>query len=178
MRRRTAVIGSAFFLVIAPGTVAVYVPWLISRWRVAPPLAGFWFLHVVGVIFIIAGLPGLLDSFARFAIDGLGTPAPVAPPQNLVVTGLFRLVRNPMYVSVLLLIFGQGLFFGNVRVLEYGVLIWLAFFAFVLLYEEPALRRKFGAQYRDYCLNVPRWIPRLRPRRNPKKSVSSQGTSE
>lgn len=164
MRRTAAILGSALFLVIAPGIVAVYVPWRICHWQVAPPLLNFWPFRVAGVVLIATGLPALLDAFARFAIQGLGTPAPVAPPQRLVISGLFRFVRNPMYISVLLLIFGQGLLFGNVRVLEYGLIVWVGFFAFVVLYEEPVLRRKFGAQYADYCASVPRWIPRWTPR--------------
>ena len=113
---------------------------------------------------IAAGLPVLLDSFGRFAIQGLGTPAPIAPPQHLVVTGLYRYVRNPIYVAVTSLIVGQGLLFGSLRLLEYGLVVWLGFFAFVLLSEEPALRSKFGREYEDYCARVPRWIPRLKPR--------------
>jgi hypothetical protein len=89
-----ALLGSAIFLVIAPGTLAVYVPWTFTRWRMAPPLFGFSSLRILGGLMIAAGLPVLLDSFARFAIQGLGTPAPVAPPQRLVVTGLYRYVRN------------------------------------------------------------------------------------
>lgn len=160
MRRWTAILGSAIFLVLAPGTVSGYFPWLISHWRILPPLLDFLPFRTIGVVFICAGLPVLLDSFARFALQGLGTPAPIAPPRHLVVTGLYRYVRNPMYVSVLLLIFGQGLLFGNVRVLAYGVIIWLAFFVLVVLYEEPILRRKFGNQYTEYTANVRRWIPR------------------
>jgi protein-S-isoprenylcysteine O-methyltransferase Ste14 len=112
---------------------------------------------------VAAGLPVLLDSFARFAHQGLGTPAPIAPPQHLVVTGLYRYVRNPMYVAVSLLIFGQALFFGSIWLLEYGLIVWFGFFAFVVLYEEPALRRKFGKEYEEFCSQVPRWIPRLKP---------------
>jgi len=104
-----------------------------------------------------------VDSFARFAIHGLGTPAPVAPPQKLVVTGLYRYVRNPMYVSVVAIILGQALLFGDWRLVVYGAVFWLACHAFVLVYEEPTLRRKFGAQYEGFCANVPRWIPRLTP---------------
>jgi protein-S-isoprenylcysteine O-methyltransferase Ste14 len=163
MKRASAILGSLIFLVLAPGTVAVYVPWVICDWRLAPPLLGFFPFRIVGVLMIAAGLPVLLDSFARFAIQGLGTPAPVAPPQHLVVTGLYRYVRNPMYVAILLLVFGQGLFFGSVGVLEYGVVLWLGFFAFVVLYEEPALRRKFGKEYEEFCAHVPRWIPRWSP---------------
>jgi protein-S-isoprenylcysteine O-methyltransferase Ste14 len=163
MNRAAAILGSAIFLVVAPGMIAVYVPWAICGWRVAPPLLGFFPFRILGVLMIAAGLPVLLDSFIRFAIQGLGTPAPIAPPQRLVVTGLYRHVRNPMYVAVALLVFGQGLVFGSVRLLEYGVIVWLAFYAFVVLYEEPKLRRKFGNEYDQFCARVPRWIPRLGP---------------
>jgi protein-S-isoprenylcysteine O-methyltransferase Ste14 len=160
MRRWSALAGSAIFLVIAPGTVAIYVPWAISRWQVRPPLLGFVPVRWLGVALIAAGLPILLDSFVRFAVRGLGTPAPVAPPQHLVVSGLYRLVRNPMYVAVVAMILGQGLLFGNVRVLEYGLAVWLAMHLFVVFYEEPTLRGKFGAEYEEYCRNARRWLPR------------------
>jgi protein-S-isoprenylcysteine O-methyltransferase Ste14 len=163
MKRASAIFGSAIFLVVAPGTLAIYLPWTVTRWRFAPPLFGVFSVRILGALLIAAGLPVLLDSFARFAIQGLGTPAPIAPPQRLVVTGLYRWVRNPMYVAVALLIFGQGLLFGSVRLLQYGLLVWLAFFAFVVLYEEPALSRKFGKEYEEFCRQVPRWIPRLKP---------------
>lgn len=163
VKRASAVLGSATFLVLAPGTVMVYVPWTICRWRLGPPLLEFPPFRVVGVLMIMAGLPVMLDSFARFAMQGLGTPAPVAPPRHLVVTGLYRYVRNPMYVAGLLLVLGQGLLFGSSRLLEYGLFVWLASFVFVVLYEEPALQRKFGKEYEDYCAQVPRWIPRLKP---------------
>lgn len=163
MRRFLAILGSAVFLVIAPGTVAGYVPWLISRWQVGPPLLGISLFPVTGVLLILTGLPVLLDSFARFAIQGLGTPAPVYPTKHLVISGLFRYVRNPMYVAVLSLIIGQGLLFGSVSVLAYGIAVWLGFGLFVLFYEEPTLRRTFGREYEEFCANVPRWIPRLKP---------------
>ena len=163
MRRAGALLGSAIFLVVAPGTVAVWIPWTLCRWRLSPPLLGFSPWRVLGVLLMAAGLPVLLDSFARFALQGLGTPAPVAPPRHLVVTGLYRYVRNPMYVAILCVVFGQGLFFGSVRVLEYGLALALGFHLFVLLYEEPVLRRKFGGEYGEFCAHVRRWIPRLRP---------------
>src|SRR5215813_1953314 len=96
MRRTLAILGSAMFLVIAPGVVAGYVPWRISRWQVGTPLLGTVAFRVIGGLLIIAGLPVLLDSFARFALQGLGTPAPIFPTRHLVVSGLFRYVRNPM----------------------------------------------------------------------------------
>ena len=163
MRRLVAILGSAIFLAIAPGMVAGYVPWLISRWQIGQPLLGISACRMIGALWIATGLPVLLDSFARFALQGLGTPAPVFPTRHLVISGLFRYVRNPMYVAVEALILGQGLFFGSVRVLEYGIAVGAAFYLFVLMYEEPTLRRTFGAEYDEFCANVPRWIPRLRP---------------
>ena len=99
----------------------------------------------------------------RFAIEGLGTPAPIAPTRHLVVTGFYRHVRNPMYVAVLAVILGQALLFANARLLAYGAAFWLACHLFVVFYEEPTLRRSFGADYDAFRANVPRWIPRLRP---------------
>ena len=167
MKRPSALLGSAIFLVIAPGTLAVYIPWAITRWRFAAPLLGIPAFRVpfriVGALMIAAALPVLLDSVARFAIQGLGTPVIVAPPERLVVTGLYRYVRNPMYTAVSSLIIGQGLLFASPRLLAYGLIVWISFFAFVLLYEEPALRRKFGDDYAQYRARVPRWIPRLKP---------------
>ena len=116
---------------------------------------------------VAAGLPVLLDSFARFALQGLGTPAPIFPTRHLVVSGLFRYVRNPMYVAVLSLILGQGLLFASIRVLEYGIAVWVGFFLFVVIYEEPTLRNSYGNECEEFCANVPRWIPRLRPWRGP-----------
>jgi protein-S-isoprenylcysteine O-methyltransferase Ste14 len=163
MRRIVAILGSALFLVIAPGIVAGYVPWRICRWNLEAPLLGISLLRLVGVLLIVAGLPILLDSFARFALQGLGTPAPVYPTRHLVVNGLYRYVRNPMYVAVVSLILGQGLLFGSLRVFEYGIAVWVAFYLFVLVYEEPTLRYTYGPEYEQFCANVPRWIPRLRP---------------
>jgi protein-S-isoprenylcysteine O-methyltransferase Ste14 len=107
-------------------------------------VAGNLLLAGLGNAYIAAGLSVLLDSFARFALQGLGTPAPIFPTQHLVVSGLFRYVRNPMYVAVLLLILGQGPLFGSVRVLEYGIAVWVEFYLFVLFYEEPTLRKSYG----------------------------------
>jgi protein-S-isoprenylcysteine O-methyltransferase Ste14 len=104
-----------------------------------------------------------VDSFSRFALQGLGTPVPIAPPQRLVVTGLYRYVRNPMYVAVIVIILGQALLFADWRLILCGALFWLAAHVYVVAYEEPTLRRKFGVQYAAFCANVPRWIPRTSP---------------
>lgn len=162
-KKVAAVVGSALFLVIAPGFIAGLVPWWISHWRLQPAFFGLQALRYAGGILITLGTAGLLDSFRRFAAQGLGTPAPVFPTRYLVVTGLYRYVRNPMYLAVVSIILGQALLFGNLRLLEYGGLVWLLFHLFVLLYEEPTLRAGFGAEYEVYCAEVPRWIPRFTP---------------
>src|SRR5580700_1219170 len=163
MRKFLAVVGSAVFLVIAPGFIAGWVPWWISHWRVEAPFFGIQLFRYVGAALLTLGLAGLLDSFVRFALQGIGTPAPVFPTRHLVVSGLYRYVRNPMYVAVVSAILGQGLLFGNVAVLEYGAVVWLLFHLFVLSYEEPTLRASFGAEYDAFCREVGRWIPRLTP---------------
>ncbi len=161
MRPGWAMVASVAFLVLAPGTVAGLLPWWISRWRMQPPFLGLGASRLVGAVLVAAGAAALLDSFARFALRGRGTPAPVLPTRHLVVTGLYRHVRNPMYVAVVSAIAGQGLLLGDLRVLGYGALVWMVFHAFVLGYEEPTLRRAFGAEYEEFCANVPRWIPRV-----------------
>jgi len=166
MRQVLAVLGSALFFVLAPVTVAGAVPWWISRWRFEASVMGRWPLRVIGGLLVVAGTLILLDSFARFALQGLGTPAPVFPTRHLVVTGLYRYVRNPMYVAVVAVIAGQSLMLGNVRVLEYSALVWLGVHLFVVAYEEPILRDSFGPEYERFCAGVPRWVPRLSPWRD------------
>ena len=117
-------------------------------------------MRVVGALLVFLALPVLLDSFGRFALQGLGTPAPVFPTRHLVITGLYRYVRNPMYVAVVSAILGQGLLFGDIGLLGYGGLVWLGFHVSVVAYEEPTLRAAYGAEYGDFCAKVPRWIPR------------------
>src|SRR5262249_32754827 len=167
MQKTSAVLGSAFFFVVAPFLAAGVIPWWITHWKIEPAFLGVEATRAIGALLIFAGVPGVVDSFARFAVQGLGTPAPVAPPQKLVVTGLYRYVRNPMYVSVVTIILGQALLFADWRLIIYGAVFGLACHAFVLVYEEPTLRRKFGAQYEAFCVNVPRWMPRLTPWKAP-----------
>ena len=163
MTMTMAILGSALFFVVAPTVLAGLIPWWMTRWELLPPFFGLQATRAVGILLIVVGLPGLVDSFARFALQGLGTPAPIAPTQHLVVTGLYRYVRNPIYVAVVAVILGQAILFGDWRLLIYGGLMWLAFHGFVLAYEEPVLAESFGAQYEDFRANVPRWIPRLTP---------------
>ena len=163
MSKAIAVLGSALFFVVAPLVLAGFVPWWATQWEFRPAFFGVDPTRILGGMLIVAGVPGLVDSFARFALAGLGTPAPIAPTQKLVVTGLFRYVRNPIYIAVVAVILGQALLFGDGRLLWYGALLWLAFHVFVVIYEEPTLEQTFGAEYDSFRANVPRWIPRLTP---------------
>jgi protein-S-isoprenylcysteine O-methyltransferase Ste14 len=167
MRRAPAAIGSAVFFALAPGTVTGLVPWLITRWRVADlPDALSWAaipLRVIGAVLVLAGVTVVIDAFIRFVGEGFGTPVPVAPPEHLVVGGLYRHVRNPMYVGVLAAILGQALLLGRFELVWYAAVSFVAVFVFVRLYEEPALRRTFGTEYEEYRAAVPGWWPRLRP---------------
>lgn len=117
------------------------------------------------MVLILLGLPVLLAAIYKFASDGLGTPLPGAPTHNLVVTGPHRYVRNPMYLAVATVIFGQALVLGQPVLLWYLVFFMLATAAFVYFYEQPALSRQFGDEYRRYCAYVPAWVPRVTPYR-------------
>ena len=163
MRRTRAAAGSLVFLAVAPGVVAGLVPWWLTGWRVEEPVPYWLPLRIVGAILIVAGAAVVLDSFARFALEGLGTPAPVAPTQHLVVGGLYRFVRNPMYLAVGATIVGQALLLGQPILFAYAAAFAVAVAAFVRWYEEPALRVRFGAEYEAYRRDVPAWRPRRRP---------------
>ena len=161
MSRRMAALGSALFLVAAPGVVA-------GLGALAPhglgvcTTSGF-ALRVLGALVAAAGAAVLLHAFARFVLEGIGTPAPVAPPERLVVGGIYRHVRNPMYVAVLAAILGQALLLGRLVLLAYAAVLWLVFASFVRFYEEPALTSRFGEDYEAYRRAVPAWLPRVRP---------------
>ena len=164
MQTRKAALGSAAFFVLAPGGVAGLIPWLLTRWQVEP----VWLpLRILGGVVLAIALAVLISAFARFVTEGFGTPAPVTPPDRLVVGGLYQYVRNPMYLAVLSLILGQSLLLGQWILLPYAAVVSLAFAAMAHWHEEPVLRRDFGAQYDAYRTAVPGWWPRLRPWRQP-----------
>jgi protein-S-isoprenylcysteine O-methyltransferase Ste14 len=167
MRRNAAATGSAIFFALAPGTVAGLVPWTLTRWRTGAPL-GYWpAVRVLGILLLVAGAVVVVRAFVQFVVEGLGTPAPVAPTAHLVVGGLYRYVRNPMYVAVVAAILGQALLLWRPVLLGYGALAAAAMVGFVLVYEQPALADRFGDGYATYRRNVPGWIPRLRPWNGP-----------
>ena len=170
-RRGASLLGSIAFFCVAPATVAGWVPWMLTRWSSEPPLLGVSAGRWLGGALVGAGVIVVIECFARFALEGQGTPAPVAPTESLVVSGLYRHVRNPMYVGVVAAILGQALLFGSLVLLEYAALVWLAFFAFVVLYEEPTLYRRFGPAYEDYRAHVRRWWPRITPWAGPSATI-------
>jgi protein-S-isoprenylcysteine O-methyltransferase Ste14 len=163
MRRPTAAVGSAVFFLAAPGVVAGLIPWLLTRWQAREPLPYWAPMRVLGGILLVAGLIALIRAFVRFVMEGLGTPAPIAAPERLVVGGVYRYVRNPMYVAVLAAIVGQALLLGRLGLLLYAAAAWLLVAGFVRWYEEPTLTRRFGEDYEAYRRAVPAWWPRLRP---------------
>jgi protein-S-isoprenylcysteine O-methyltransferase Ste14 len=151
------------FFIVAPGTVVGLVPWLLTKWQMRHPTPYWWPLRVIGVLLLVAGLLFVMQAFARFVVEGIGTPAPVAPTQRLVVGGVYRYVRNPMYLALLAVIIGQALLFGQLVLLAYAALNFAVVATFVRLYEEPTLARQFGDEYQAYRHAVPAWWPRLRP---------------
>jgi protein-S-isoprenylcysteine O-methyltransferase Ste14 len=157
-------LATAVFLCLGPGTVAGLIPFWISHWQFEPAFFSLEPVRWFGVLLIALAAPVLLESFARFALEGLGTPAPILPTKHLVVRGFYRYVRNPMYVAVVSIIVGQALLLGNGSLLVYAAVVLAGFLGFVLSYEEPKLRKTYGPEYEAYCARVPRWIPRIMPR--------------
>ncbi|GAA4717355.1 isoprenylcysteine carboxylmethyltransferase family protein [Nocardioides conyzicola] len=158
---RRAAVGTFVFLLAAPGVMAGLVPWWITGW--ARSSASYGVLDVVGVLLVGLGVAMVLDCFVRFVREGVGTPAPIAPTEFLVQGGLYRHVRNPMYVGVAAVILGQALVLRSTDLLWWLLVFLAAVVAFVKGYEEPALHEQFGASYDRYRAAVPGWLPRLTP---------------
>jgi len=156
-----AAMGSLLFLVVAPGVVAGLIPWLLTGWDAHGDMPAA--LVAAGGVLVAAGAGVLLHAFAQFVTEGLGTPAPVAPTRHLVVSGLYRHVRNPMYLAVAVTIVGQAIVLGHAGLLVYALAFGATVGAFVHFHEEPTLARQFGADYEAYRRAVPGWWPRRRP---------------
>ena len=164
-----SVIKTVIFTILVPGTVTVYLPYRLlgPGATVASPFG------LLGALPIVLGAMVYLWCAWDFAMAGHGTPAPIDPPKILVATGPYRVVRNPMYMGVLLILLGESVAFASFPILYYALVVWLFFHLFVVLYEEPTLRQKFGSSYQEYCNTVSRWIPRP-PRQDQSRSSTEQ----
>jgi protein-S-isoprenylcysteine O-methyltransferase Ste14 len=139
--------------------VAGYIPLVFLRQ--GPQAQTGLFAYLAFPLWILGGMI-LLWSFWNLLVQGRGTPAPIDPPKELVAVGFYRYVRNPMYVGILSPILGHFLWFGHWNLLLYALVVFLAFHTFVTFYEEPTLKRKFGAAYGNYQRQVPRWISKFK----------------
>jgi protein-S-isoprenylcysteine O-methyltransferase Ste14 len=160
MSRAGAWVGTTVFLLVAPGVVAGLVPAWLTGYAAGPTNLA---LLVGGWLLVAAGVTALLASFVRFVVEGRGTPAPVAPTDALVVGGLYRYVRNPMYLAVVAIIVGQALLLARPVLLTYAAVILAMTATFVRVYEEPTLAERYGAEYDAYRAAVRGWWPRLHP---------------
>jgi protein-S-isoprenylcysteine O-methyltransferase Ste14 len=149
------IVKTVIFTILVPGTVSVILPRAIGTDVSAPTL-----YSSIGFLPMLLGTAMYLWCAWDFATAGQGTPAPIDAPKRLVVHGLYRFVRNPMYVGVLTVLFSESIVFRSRRILTYAIVVFVFFYLFVMLYEEPALKRKFGTSYEEYLTSVPRWIPR------------------
>ena len=168
MTRTGAAVGSAVFALLQPGVVAGLIPYLITAgWQGSdPPLS----LQVVGALVLVAGLVVLAQTVIRFVVEGRGTPFPGAPTRDLVIGGLYRHVRNPMYLAVIATILGQAAILGSIPLVGYAAAVWVVVASFVHAYEEPTLARTYGEQYAAYCRAVRAWVPRPTPWTGPEVS--------
>jgi protein-S-isoprenylcysteine O-methyltransferase Ste14 len=160
MRRALVpILNTILFSIVVPGTVAGYIPFLLTG-GFSRRASGR--MEWLGFVMIVFGAAVYFRCAWEFAVRGLGTPAPIAPTQYLVTTALHRYVRNPMYLGVALAIMGEAVLFGSLHLVAYAAGMLLTAHVFVVLYEEPTLRRQFGESYEEYRRTVPRWIPKFR----------------
>ena len=152
------ILKTIMFTVLVPGSVLVAIPWWLLG-GFSKPQSGI--LTVLGMILIAVGAGIFFRCAWEFAVRGLGTPAPIAPTKFLVTTALHGYVRNPMYIGVFGVIFGEAATFHSLRLLAYAAFFSAAAALFVIFYEEPTLRRQFGESYEEYRRTVPRWIPKF-----------------
>ncbi len=155
--RVKAAAGSIVFLGVAPGVMAGLIPYWLTGWDTSGAVPTV--QVALGAALVMAGVAVLLDAFGRFVVEGLGTPAPIAPTEHLVVGGLYRFVRNPMYVAVATVIIGQAVLLGRPALLLYAAAFGVTVWSFVRFYEEPTLAARYGAEYEAYRRAVPGWRP-------------------
>ena len=150
---------SLLFFILAPGMVAGVIP--LALFRTGSRIETGLFSYLALPLWL-SGIAMLIWCFWDFVQKGRGTPAPIDPPKDLVVSGLYKYVRNPMYVGVLWVIVGHFLWFGFWNLLIYATIVFIAFNTFVTFYEEPNLKQRFGTTYEDYLQRVPRWLPKFK----------------
>lgn len=156
---RMTVYKSLLYLIFEAGLFALYVPLALLR---TGPRVEIGLLSFLSIPFWLIGSLVVLWCFWDFAFKGRGTPVPMDPPKELVIAGLYRYVRNPIYMGVLLIFLGHFLWFGYWALLVYALVAFIGVHLFVVGYEEPTLKKKFGQPYERYMQNVPRWIPKLK----------------
>jgi|HubBroStandDraft_6_1064221.scaffolds.fasta_scaffold752999_1 protein-S-isoprenylcysteine O-methyltransferase Ste14 len=159
--RRSAIVSILFTVFGGPGFVLVYFPFWITRFRV-PAGEAHW-QQLIAAALIVAGLAPLFASIWRFIFEGRGTLMPAVPTERLVVSGLYRYVRNPMYVGVVTSLWGETILFATSDMMKYTLTVWLLIELFIVFYEEPTLARRHPEDYPRYKQHVPRWLPRLKP---------------
>jgi protein-S-isoprenylcysteine O-methyltransferase Ste14 len=163
--RRSVVVSILFIVFGGPGFLLVYIPYWMTGFRI--PAGQPWWQLVLAAVLIFAGPAPLLDSIWRFIFAGRGTLVPAVPTERLVVSGLYRYVRNPMYVGVLAVVAGEAILFRSRGLVEEALVAALAIHLFVLFYEEPTLMRRHPEDYPRYRRHVRRWLPRLTPWNDP-----------
>lgn len=159
--RRSVIVSILFVVFGGPAFALVYIPFWITRFRV-PAGEPAWQIFVAAAL-IAAGVVPAFESMRRFVVVGRGTLVPAVPTEHLVVTGMYRFVRNPMYVGILIALTGEAMFFRSRGVAILATSMWLAAHLFVCFYEEPTLSKRYGEAYLRFRHNVPRWFPRLTP---------------
>jgi protein-S-isoprenylcysteine O-methyltransferase Ste14 len=154
------------FTILVPGTVVGIVPWLLlqSSGEAVHLSPSLW---LIGLLPLLVGVGLYFWCAGAFTFIGKGTPAPIDAPIFLVRSGPYQWVRNPMYLAVLSTIIGEAILFHSLLLVGYALLIWVVAHLFVVLYEEPSLRRRFGESYEAYLRSVPCWLPRFSPRMVP-----------
>jgi len=146
------------FLVIS--IIAIGIPFLIIQFTasLSYDIREFKFIGIIPIILsIYMGIRSIRD----FVSYGDGTPSPTNPPKTLVAKGIYRIIRNPMYLAVFLFILGEAIVFQSYTLIAYFMLVWLVFHLFVVYAEEPDLRKRFGKSYEDYFKEIPRWLPKI-----------------
>lgn len=156
------VLGTLLYTLAVPGLMIVLIPYLLLtlRFRLIPMRLGIY--HIFGWLLICVGTVLYLWAAWDLTFTGKGTPSPISPPKKLVVRGPYRVMRNPICGGILLILFGEAIYFQEVILIVYSCLIFLSFNRHIRNNEEPMLTKKFGANYRLYCHAIPRWLPKIK----------------